>query len=239
MSAPFPEVLRGAREMGAPGAVAEKGKQSPLAQAALSIRRRRLREIDNALPRFPRTPAEVNVLEEEEEPRIEGADLLKERPADEEARPHRPIDVAGRLRILVPLEVPPHASGKRAAQDRPLDEEVGHAGKRAVGIPHRAVFMEKSRREDADGRICLHRRHHVRETGELQCIVRIDDEEIFSSCARECERIPSGITHIPRGLENVNRWKPCKPVADDADGVVAGMVINNQHLQAPHPPFRA
>lgn len=235
---PFPEVLRGAREVGAPGAVAEEGKQSTLTQTMLPIGCRHLWKIHNTLPHLPRTSAKVNVLEEEEKPGIEGADPLKERATDEETRPHRPIDVADLLSILVPLKVPPHASGECAAQERPLDEEISHTGERAVGIPHGAILMEELRREDADARIPLHGTHHVLEAGGFEYIVRIDNKKVLSYCMRKSKRIPPSIADVTRGLENADIRKLPQAIAEHADGIIAGVVVDDeyfQHLNGPHP----
>lgn len=217
--------------MGPTNRMEKEGTQSPLTQAVFPIHRRHLREVDDTLPRCPRAPAEVDVLEKEEEARIERANMLKERSTDKETCPHHPIDITYRPRIQVPLEVSPHAPQEDRAQDRSLDQEIGHARKSAVGITHGTILMEELRRKNANSGILLHGSNHALEACGLQYIVRIDDEEIRPPCVPKSNGIPPGIASIARRLEDVDGGELREPVADNTNGVIARMIINDENFK--------
>lgn len=73
----------------------KKREYSPLAETAFTIGDDDGRIVDDAFSRLPGSPAKVDVLEEEEEPRIETAEFLIERASQEQACPRDPVDFLG------------------------------------------------------------------------------------------------------------------------------------------------
>jgi len=180
----------------------EEREGAPLAQAALAVGRADEREVDDALPRKGAAAAEINIVEKEEIPWIETAELLVEEVSQQQACSHDPIDIAHGLRIHVPLNVAVHGRWKEPLENRAFEEDSRYRREAAKRVADASVGVDELWCEDANVWMLLHLRDHALEPTWFELVIGVDDEEVLAVCMANAECIPLAVPEISPCLDN-------------------------------------